>query len=422
LSSFGDVGLGASLIRQEQEPEERDYRSVFTFQQLLVFAAVGIFWMLSPWVMQHYHVPQSERYLFYAAALSLVIASFQSIPAIRLERRLAFDRLAFADVAQSLSFNAVAIVLALRGAGAWSFVIAMLVRSIVGASIIQVVSPWRIGWSLDWPRVKAHMAFGVPFQAIGVISLIKDSITPVLVGALAGASTVGYIAWAQTVAAYSVLALMVFQRVYLPAFARLQTDRVRLAEFVERVVWATNAICAPLALLMLALFQPFTAYVFGSKWLVAEPYFLFLWFANLFVPTSTPTLALLNALGHARTALGFAVIWMAGTWLVGAPLIVAFGGIGFAIANFVVQFSNLALFRVAQGLVPFRILRPITPAWAVAATVGVIAWFVQLRFPAASLFVFILYALCGIALYLGGLIAIDRAAITKMRQLIKGES
>ena len=288
----------------------------------------------------------------HAAALSLIITSFQSIPAIRLERRLAFDRLAIADVAQALSFNIVAIVLALRGAGAWSFVIAMLVRSTVGAIIIQVVSRWRIGWCLDWPRVKAHMAFGLPFQAIGFISLIKDSITPVLVGVLAGAATVGYISWAQTIAAYSVLALMVFQRVYLPAFARLQSDRAALGLFVERVVWATNAICAPLALLMLALFNPFTTTVFGSKWLVRGPTFCF--------SGSRTCLAHFNAdarpfdaLGRAKTAMGFALVWMAGTWLIGAPLIFAFGGIGFAIANFIVQFSNLALFRVAQRLVPF---------------------------------------------------------------------
>lgn len=422
LSSFGDVGLGASLIRQEHEPTDRDYRAVFTFQQLLVLSVVVVFWAVSPWVIRHYDVPSSQRFIFHAAALSLVITSFQSIPAIRLERKLAFDRLALADVAQSLSFNIVAIVLALRGMGAWSFVIALLVRSVIGAVLIQAVSRWRIGWCIDWPLVKAHMAFGIPFQAIGFISLIKDSITPVMVGFLAGAAAVGYISWAQTVAAYSVLALMIFQRVYLPAFSRLQTDKAHLGMFVERVIWATNAICAPLATLMFALFEPFTVFVFGSKWLVAKPLFLLLWFANLFVPTSTPMLGLLNALGRAKTAMMFAFVWMAGTWLVGAPLIFALGGIGFAIANFIVQFSNLALFRVAQRLVPFRILVPILPAWSIAFVIGGLVWFVQQRFPAANLFVFIGYTLTGIALYLVGLLIVDRAALLRFRQLIRGEA
>jgi O-antigen/teichoic acid export membrane protein len=421
LSSFGDVGLGASLVRQPEEPVEQDYRSVFTFQQLLVVGIVLLFFGISPWIAALYKVPTSDRYLFHVAALSLVLTSFQSIPAIRLERTLAFGRLAIADVAQCLSFNVVAIVLALSGHGAWSFVLAMLVRSALGAVIIQLVSRWRIGWSWDWPRVRTHLAFGIPFQAIGFISLLKDSITPVLVGALAGAATVGYITWAQTVAAYSVMALMVFQRLYLPAFARLQSDPEGLGRIVERVVWATNAICAPLSLLTVALFEPFTVYVFGDKWLVAKPFFVLLWFANVFVPTSTPMLGLLNAMGRAKTSMTFALVWMAGTWLVGAPLIVFFGGIGFAIANFVVQFSNLVLFRTAQRLVPFRILVPVLPAWCLAAAVGAAAWFAQKPLPVTGVPMLLAYILTGIVFYLLALIAVDRAAIQKVRDLVRGQ-
>src|SRR5690242_5188751 len=36
LSAFGDAGLAASLVREEDEPENADYRAVFTFQQILV--------------------------------------------------------------------------------------------------------------------------------------------------------------------------------------------------------------------------------------------------------------------------------------------------------------------------------------------------------------------------------------------------
>jgi O-antigen/teichoic acid export membrane protein len=419
LSSFGDVGLGASLIRQEKEPEERDYRAVFTFQQLLVLGVVLVVVIAAPWLVRHYHVPDSERYVFHVAVLSLLLTSFQSIPALRLERKLSFDRLAIIDTTQSLSFNVVAIVLALKGFGVWSFVIALLMRSALGAVMIQWVSQWRIGWVFDWPRIRAHMAFGVPYQAINFISLIKDSITPVLVGSLAGLAAVGYISWSNTVAAYSVLALMVFQRVYLPAFARLQGDRKGLGEFVERVVWATNAICAPLALLMLALFEPFTVQVFGSKWLVAKPYFHLLWCANLVVPTATPMLGLLNALGRAKTSMLFAFVWMAGTWLIGAPLIVAFGGIGFAIANAVVQLTNFALFRVAQKLVPFRILVPILPAWSIAACIGAMVWFAQRHLPVRSLPVLGAYVVTGIGLYLLGLRLFDGPAISQMRQLVR---
>ncbi|MGE5785710.1 MAG: oligosaccharide flippase family protein, partial [Myxococcales bacterium] len=316
-------------------------------------------------------------------------------------------------------FNFVAIILALRSFGVWSFVIALLVRSALGAVLIQWVSHWRVGWAFDWHRIRVHMAFGVPYQAVNFISLIKDSITPVMVGSLAGLAAVGYISWAGVIAAYSVLALMVFQKVYLPAFSRLQGDRKGLGEFIERVVWATNAICAPLALLMLVLFEPFTVLIYGSKWLEAKPYFYLLWAANLFVPTATPMLGLLNALGRAKTSMLFAFVWMAGTWAIGAPLILAFGGIGFAIANAAIQLTNLALFRTAQRLVPFRILIPILPAWSVAAAVAGLVWLAQRYLPVRNLPMLAVYVLTGVGVYLLGLKLIDGDSIQKMRQLLR---
>lgn len=422
LSSFGDVGLGASLVRQPQTPTEHDYRCVFGFQQLLVLGATLLSWGVSWLVMEREGVPNSGRFVFYAATLSVLIASFQSIPAIRLERALAFHRLALVEVAQALSFNIVASVLILHGFEMWSFGAALLVRSSLGALLIQTVSRWRIAWSFDWNCVKKHLAFGIHFQAFGFTFLVKDSIVSVLVSTLAGAAAVGYLNWSATVAGYSIVALMVLQRIYLPAFARLQADRAALGQFVERVVWASNAICAPLATLMLALFVPFTVFVFGSKWLAARDYFLLFWVANLLTPTSMPLVSLLNALGRAKVTLGFALIWAAGTWLIGAPLVVCFGAIGYAVADFAVQFTDLALFRTAQRFVPFQILVPILPAWTVAVGMGAVMWLVQRRFPVGSWVELIGYAAAGMSLYLLGLVIFDGAAIRGMRDLLRRPS
>ena len=90
---------------------------------------------------------------------------------------------------------------------------------------------------------------------------------------------------------------------------------------MEQVLRATNGLVAPAAILTLVLIEPLTKYVFGQKWLAALPLFYLLWGANIFVPTASPVFALLNALGHSRTTFKFAVIWMAGTWVLGAPLV-----------------------------------------------------------------------------------------------------
>jgi O-antigen/teichoic acid export membrane protein len=421
LGTLGDVGLGASLIRDGKEPSEHDFRVVFTAQQGLVSIVVAIFWVAAPYLAEAYHLPPDARWLFRYMALSLFAASFQTIPAIRLERHLAFDRLSIAEVTQALVYNGVAVALAYSGFGAASLVLAILARSVVGALVIQVVSRWRISWAWDWPLVKQHLAFGIPYQGISVVSLIKDSITPVMVGLMVGTAAVGYINWAQMVAAYAVIALMAFQRLYLPMFARLQGDRAALGAVVQRVIWATNAICAPLSILTLALFEPFTTIVFGPKWLAAAPYFRLLWAANIVVPTATPVFGLLSALGHSRVALLFALIWMVGTWLFGAPLIYVYGGIGFAIANCLVQVSNFALVYVAKRQVPFTVLRTVFPAWTAAAAVGVVAFCLQRVLPIENVFVLVAYLVAGIALYLAGIATLDRNAVNRAWALFRND-
>ena len=418
LVAFGDVGLGASLIREAEEPSEEDYRAVFAAQQSLVLVVVVVAWLVSPLLARAYHLPAHQAILFRLVALSLFFTSFQVIPSVRLERHLKFQKLAAVEVTQAIVYSGVTISTAFAGLGPLSFALGLLSRSLAGATIINWVSPWRIGWHWDRNRIRKHLRFGIPYQGIAFTSLLKDSITPVLVGLALGTSEVGYINWAQMVAAYPVAALMVLPRVYLPAFARLQLHREALGRFVEQVLRATNALVAPLAILILVSIEPLTKYVFGQKWLVAVPLFYLLWAANIFVPTAAPLLALLNALGHSRTAFKFALIWMLGTWIVGGPLILAFGRIGYGIANLSIMFTNLLLYRVAQRHLSFRILPAIVPVWCLASAIGFAAYLTMHLRPPTGVVGLGIYFVLGFGAFTLCLLGIYRSEVQKVWGLV----
>jgi O-antigen/teichoic acid export membrane protein len=409
LLRFGDAGLGASLIREPREPTERDYRAIFSFQQVLVGSALLLFWLVAPVLTQAYRLSNEHTFTLRLVALGFFFTGLRAIPTIRLERALAFDRLAVVDVAEALTFNLLAVGLATRGLGAKSFAIAILARAAVGALVVQSQAPFRFALVWDFALVQKHLSFGLSFQAIGLVSLVKDSITPILVGLLLGAADVGYINWSQTLAAYAVMALMAFHRLYLPVFARAQHDRATLSRFVERTIWATNAVTAPLAVTTVVLFEPLTTLIFGTKWLVAKPLFLLLAFANLLVPTVTPLLGLFNALGRSRLALGFAVTWMVSTWLFGVPLVLLYGSLGYALGNVLVQLSNLLLFRVAKQLVPFRIVATVWRIWLSAATAGIVVSLVAARFTPTTLAELAAHVLGSLSLFVAALSLIDRA-------------
>ncbi len=411
LAAFGAGGLAASLIRQSEEPTEMDYRTVFTVQQVLVCAVVALTFVCSPLLANAYGLSSQSSWLFRLTSLSLVAVSLMVVPQARLERHLQFDRLAMIEVPQAVLFNVTAISLAYWRFGAFSFPIALLVRTISGAVLANIISPWSIGFAWDWQRIKEHLRFGLPFQGIQLISLVKDSITPLLVGLSVGPVAVGYLNWAGTLATYPVLALFVLQRLYMPAMSRLQNQPSELALFTNNVLWLTNLLTAPLAVLTLVLVTPITIIVFGEKWRPAISYFYLLWAANVFVPISIPVMSLLNSLGHSQMAFRFSIIWMVGTWAIGAPLIFICGPLGFAIANLIVQFTNIFLVRIAQRKIPFSVLANICRSWSVASLVGLCVWALNWAYPVKSAVALITFIFGSLAIYAVSIFVVDRGLI-----------
>ena len=370
LSCFGGTGLACSLIRVPNEPTEDEYSAVFAFQQLALACLVLGLWAASPYLVRMYGLTPHYASLFRMTAAALFITSFMVIPQVRLERELDFAKLAVVEIWQAVVFNMTAVGLAWRGWGGMSFAIALLVRSGVGVVAVYLAEPWKPHWRLDWNCAKPHLRFGFYYQSAQAISLIKDSISPVLIGALAGAAGVGYISWANMVATYPVLLLMILQRVYLPAFSRLQHDRQQLSALMEKILLVTTGIASPLAVLALVLIHPLTTLVFGSKWTSAIPMFFLFWSANLFVPASIPILGLLNAIGKSRLVFVFTLLWAGLTWLLGIPLILWLGPIGLAWATLGVQLSGIALFVVAKKELQFRILQPMLFPWTMSLVAG----------------------------------------------------
>jgi PST family polysaccharide transporter len=403
LGTCGGAGLQASLIRLPDEPTPDEYRAVFTLQEVIMtVVAVGAF-VAAPSIAALYGRPPDEAVLFRLVGVTLFVTSFQAVPAAMLERRLDFGTVAVVEVSQALAYNVVAVALVWIGWGTASFGWALLARAATGAVLASLVSPWSARLAWDWPRARAFLRIGLPLQGSLLVNQLRDSITPIFIGIAVGAATVGRVQWAQTLATGPLWASMVLSRVYLPTFARVQRDAPTLARFVEGAVRATHALVAPCAVLVLALIDPITRLVFGEQWLAAIPIFRILWIANLITPTTTAVLAFLAALGDTRTNLRFALLWLIATWLLGVPLVLLAGGVGYALATAGVMATHLLLFRVARARLRFALLPAIAPAWLWAAAVGVVVHVTARVHPCDTLVQLGGYLVAGGVLYVLGL-------------------
>jgi O-antigen/teichoic acid export membrane protein len=422
LSVFGGTGLASNLIRSLHVPSEREYAAIFTAQQTALCLVTAGLILAAPKLTHLYHLPSSYLWLFCLAAVALLLTSFTVVPQIKLERELAFSKLAVAEVWQAAIFNLCAVGLAWKGFGALSFAIALVARSLTGVIAVYSVEPWMPRWHWDNQLIRKNLWFGIFFQFSQILSLAKDAITPLLLGLLLGAATVGYTSWASMLASYPVLALMILQRVYLPMFARLQHEPDGLCKFVEKVIFATNLLAAPIAVFILALIFPITSLIYGSKWYMAIPLFELFWITNLFSPTATPLLGLLNALGFSRITFGFTACWMALTWALGVPLVMHMGVMGLAWANVIVQISNVALFLVAKRKLPIRILPSLIPGWILAALVGSLMWLGNHFYPIHSIAMLLAYLTGSGVVFFACVIFRHRHEVQQMGSLIRARS
>jgi len=399
LNIFAGTGFAANLIRITKAPTLEEKRAVFTAQECLVACLFLAVWLASPYLATAYHIQAHNVLFFRLIGVSFLLTSLMVMPQIQLERELAFDKLALIEVSQALLFNGIAVLMAWRGMGILSFSVALAFRSGCGAILAGVISPWKIGFKWDYQILRKHIHFGIALQGSAILSTLKDAITPAFVGMYLGAASLGYVTWANSLATYSVVALMPLQRLYLPFFDKFQHDRVQLARYLSHTLWIVNGIAAPLTLLTVALARPITTLVFGSKWLYALPLFYYLIAGNLFVACSSPMLGVINALGRARTTFLVASMWMASTWLFGVPLTLLWHLRGFGASMVCVSLTNLVLYWIVWRELRVNPAKAYWPTWPLAAILCCLLYFIQLHRAPSNVGELAAYAIVTLVVY-----------------------
>jgi O-antigen/teichoic acid export membrane protein len=365
FSLVGDMGLGAALIQQESEPTDHNYRVVFTIQLVVFGSASAAIMVIGPWIAGQFGLSSDGIWLMRILAIGLLVSALRALPSVRLERHLEFGRLAFAEAAQAVVFQVVAVAAAVSGLGVVSFGVAALSGTIAATVIINVIAPWRPGLAWDWIDVRRFLRFGLPYQGIGVLSFVQGAVNPLFIGIIAGVAAVGLVNWAAVVMGYPLLISAILSRLYFPAFSRLRSRPEVAAAFGEAVIRWSVFIAMGLTVAFVPAAGYWTKEVFGSQWLPAVPLLYLLAIAIPFGAAGAVCMGILNATGRSGTALGFAAVWTGATWLFTVPAVLMVGWVGYGVANALVTLTTVPLFyRAVERGLPIRIAASLLPGAA----------------------------------------------------------
>ncbi|WP_298267855.1 oligosaccharide flippase family protein [Geobacter sp.] len=333
FSTFGDVGIGAALIQKKGELTREELSTTFWLQQILACFVAGIAIFAAPLALKVYpSLPTVGVWLIRAMAASFLFSSLKTIPAILMERNIDFNRIAWVDVGENLVFQLVAISCGLMGFAAWSFVFAAITRSLCGAVLIYALSPWRPSFHCRIGTVKDLVKFGLPYQGNQILSFVKDAVTPLFVGAFAGAAAVGYVNWARNFAFTPLMISEGFGRVAFPAFSRLQDNKVLLTRTIERSIRMMTVVMFPVTAIMFALGAEITHVVFTDKWMPGMAAFYFYCTSPLLIGVMLPMYSAILSLGRSDLLLKMTAGLIILEWSLGVPFVLKFGfnGISFS--------------------------------------------------------------------------------------------
>lgn len=360
ISFFTDFGLGAALVQKKQNLKQADIATAFTIQAgitLVIFILVLL--LINP-IALLFKLNNDAQRLLLVLVFTIFLSSFKTIPSILLERSINFGKLVFPQIAESLIFNGVLVVLVLGGYGVDSFSWAFLTSSLIGIPFYYLVSPWKLKVGVYRESLN-YLKYGIQFQAKNILATIKDDLLTVILVRFLTFTQIGYIGFAQRLAFYAFRYVVdSVTKVTFSAYSRAQQDAIFLKKAVEKSLFFISLSMFPI-LAGLIISAPY-AIKFYPNWNKWEPAVFSIVFFCLNAAISSLSGILVNVLdatGKVKVTLRLMVIWTTLTWILTPILINAYGYNGVSVASFLVATTIFYTIFLVKKVIEFNFLSSI---------------------------------------------------------------
>lgn len=371
---FSDIGLAAAII-QKKEITEDDLKTTFTIQEALALIITISIWFAAPMMSQWYQLDLSGMWLIRSLAVGFFLTSLKVIPSVLLERYLRFQPLVWVEIVETVVFNTVLVGLVYKGLTIEAFSWATLGRSIIGAILLNIIAPWKIG--LGWSKASAKqlLNFGLPFQLNSLLALLKDRLVPLVIAQIIGKAGVGYITWAQGMAFLPLEVMNIIIRITFPAFSRLQDNPAELRRAVERSMFMTAVFLYPLLFGLMAVMPSLVEHVVSAKWQPALPLFYLFCLTTFWATLSSPFTNIFNAIGKVGITLKLMIMWTALTWILSPILAMQYNFLGPALASAIISFTSLVPLLIIRKMMKINIVGSIYQPLIAAVIMAVPVYF-----------------------------------------------
>jgi O-antigen/teichoic acid export membrane protein len=295
-------GFGSALV-QADRVTGRDEGTALTLS-LMLGVALTVLSVLTATTVAGGVFSERTAELLLLISPSFLLAAFSTVPRARLQRRLAFAALSMNDVIVFAANIAVAIPLAIAGAGGAALVAGMLCGQAVGSAVLvrraHLPRP-----AFGRSEARSLLQFGLPASTAGLIFSGRKALPWVILGAVLPAALVGqfYRAY-QLGAEYQAKVSSIMLTMVFALFSRTP-DIGALRELRGRIVRLNSLALAPLLGLLAVIAPEVVGVLYGPDWAGAVASTRVLTLVGLLSVLMAGTESVALALGRPRALLAF---------------------------------------------------------------------------------------------------------------------
>jgi len=334
------VGIGAKIVQTEQEHLEAVCNTAYWMSWMLCAGIFLVQCLMAFPIAWFYQDNQLILPVCIVGLKYLIIPTFK-IQSSRLKRDNRFKIHAISNVAESLSSNAITIVLALLGLGIWSVVWAMVISCFFRGAVYHIYDHWKPPKSFHLEHWQEVIHFGGNMLGIGLLDRFRGNLDYLIVGKFLTVEALGVYFFAFN--AGIGISQNVINALISSLFPHLCEVRENLETLKKRYVNSLKLIAIaiiPLVLLQSSLAPIYVPIVFGQQWLEAVPILSVVCLSAIPLAFALASYQLLNAVGQIKITLIWNVIY---TILLAIVLLIAvqWGVFEVAVSVFLCQILTL---------------------------------------------------------------------------------
>lgn len=304
---FVSNGMNAALI-QKKDTTVEDYSTVLYLNLSIAFVLYAVMFFCAPLIAELYEkgaltlILRVMSLTFFANALKSVLSAYVS-------NNLEFKQFFRSTIIGTVVSAVVGVAMAYKGMGPWALVAQEMTNTVIDTLILYLSTRMKFVKTFSFARIRSMVSYGWKIMISGVISVLYDNLSPLIVGLkfttadLAYYNKGGSFPGLINSTVSDTLASVLF-----PVMSKMQDDCTDVLNVTRRFVKVASFVIFPMMIGMAAVADSFVSFLLTDKWLPAAVYIRIFCISHMFNLVQVGNLQAIKAIGRSDITLRLEVI------------------------------------------------------------------------------------------------------------------